>query len=605
MNAARTFIFLFLGLFWASWSIGQCTTCHTTITNNQSGSITVSAGQTLCISASGSFSGSITLRSNSTLCNLGSVTATSLSTNSSSTIDNFGNFELGSSVSLNGSLTNSGTFSVTGTFTSNATIVNAGSFSHTGNFNNSTSGNASLSNTGDFTVDGDFSNNNDLSNDLGAEFFCTGAFSNTSSGSASLLNEGVFTVGTGFTNSNELENRGTLTVNGDFNNTSSGNASIINSGTARVKGDFTNSNDLNNSGIFSIQGDFSQSNTGSAEIHNEGEMYFEQDVDSDNDIFNEGTINIGGTFTNKKWSGIYYSAPNSLLVVDSLVNEHIITSTTNAYGQIQVVGYSQNSGTVATYLDVCIMGNGGNWNSNTGTVNSNVTYCTTPVATPKFSLNIKVFLEGCYNLSSKQMATTLRGHKVLPAHTPFNKAPWGRNLDCEVADSVADISTDMVDWVLVEFRSGTAASTKFFEKTFFLTSAGTLTDAKGSPATIDTFSQTSFYIVVAARNYLGVMSASPITVSGGAIQCDFTNDMDMAYSTGAPAMFEVGPGVYALIGGDANADGTINALDAMNWYENNSSSGYLNADLNFDNLVNNSDKNIWKTRNGLSIQYPK
>lgn len=605
MYLPKTIGFLLVGLSWAVWATGQCTTCHTTISNNQSGSITVSAGQTLCITSSGSFTGTITLRANSTLCNQGTVSASSLTTNSSSTIENHGNFALGNSINLNGLLTNTGLFEATGTFTSNAAIVNSGTFYNTGNFNNSTSGNTSLSNTGDFTVDGNFSNNNDLSNDLGAEFYCSGTFSNTSAGGASLINDGSLAVGAGFTNSNDLENTGTLTIDGDFNNTSSGAATIVNSGSATIKGDFINSNDLNNAGDFTISGDFSQSNTGSAEINNEGNLYFEQDVYSDNDIFNEGFITVGGTFTNKKWSGAYYSAPNSLLVVDSLVNENTITSTTNEYGQIQVVSYSQNSGSVATYLDVCILGNGGNWNSNTGTVNGNVTYCTTPVETPMYSLNIKVFLESCYNPTNGQMTTALRSHRVLPAHTPFSKAPWGRNLDCEVEDSVEDISTDMVDWVLVELRTGTSPDTKFFEKSFFLTRTGSLTDAKGNPAAIDTFAQASFYIVVEARNHLGVMSASQVSVIGGAIQYDFTADLDQAYSTGAPAMVEVEPGVFALIGGDANADGTINALDAMDWHDNNNDTGYLNADLNFDNLVNNSDKNIWKTRNGLSIQYPK
>ncbi len=50
-----------------------------------------------------------------------------------------------------------------------------------------------------------------------------------------------------------------------------------------------------------------------------------------------------------------------------------------------------------------------------------------------------------------------------------------------------------------------------------------------------------------------------------------------------------------MIGGDANADRTINELDGIEaWVNQAGHTGYLSGDVNMDTQVNNPDKNdIW------------
>ena len=66
-------------------------------------------------------------------------------------------------------------------------------------------------------------------------------------------------------------------------------------------------------------------------------------------------------------------------------------------------------------------------------------------------------------------------------------------------------SSDIVDWVLVELRVGTATSAGM--RAAFLKNDGTIVDLDGtSPVEFDGISSGNYYIVVKHRNHLAVMS---------------------------------------------------------------------------------------------------
>ena len=62
-----------------------------------------------------------------------------------------------------------------------------------------------------------------------------------------------------------------------------------------------------------------------------------------------------------------------------------------------------------------------------------------------------------------------------------------------------------------------------------------------------------------------------------------------------------------MIGGDANADGTINEFDlSEKWSSNVGKTGYFMGDGNMDSQVNNQDKNdTWYLNNGSFVQVPE
>ena len=82
---------------------------------------------------------------------------------------------------------------------------------------------------------------------------------------------------------------------------------------------------------------------------------------------------------------------------------------------------------------------------------------------------------------------------------------------------------------------------------------------------------------------------------------DFTASSSRYYG-GTAAAVEVETGVWAMIAGDANADGYITTSDYNLWLpENNSAaSGYLATDMNLDGNVTTSDYNLWLPNNNAA-----
>ena len=74
---------------------------------------------------------------------------------------------------------------------------------------------------------------------------------------------------------------------------------------------------------------------------------------------------------------------------------------------------------------------------------------------------------------------------------------------------------DIVDWVLIELRTGTASGTKVGTRAAFLKSDGTIVDIDGtSPVRFAGLTEGNYYVVVRHRNHLAIMSANAIPLSG-------------------------------------------------------------------------------------------
>ena len=70
-----------------------------------------------------------------------------------------------------------------------------------------------------------------------------------------------------------------------------------------------------------------------------------------------------------------------------------------------------------------------------------------------------------------------------------------------------------MDWILVQLRTGTAASTAVQTRAAFLMSDGSIHDIDGSNrVNFIGLSSGSYYIVVIHRNHLAVMSHDPVSL---------------------------------------------------------------------------------------------
>ncbi len=156
----------------------------------------------------------------------------------------------------------------------------------------------------------------------------------------------------------------------------------------------------------------------------------------------------------------------------------------------------------------------------------------------------------------------------------------------------------MVDWVLIELRDTTDAAlatgeTMIAQQAAFLLNDGSVVGLDGS--SILSFNHSinhSLFVVVWHRNHISVLSAYPATSNGLVYNYDFSTAASQAYGTDAQK--HLGNSIYGMIGGDANADGNIDATDKTLWMNQTGTTDYLPEDFDLDGQVNNLDKNdIW------------
>ena len=229
------------------------------------------------------------------------------------------------------------------------------------------------------------------------------------------------------------------------------------------------------------------------------------------------------------------------------------------------------------------------------------------------SLDLKVFLEGPY-AGSNQMSTDLNPDHISLAQ-PFNTAPWNYTGD----EFVFPIpSPDIVDWVLVELRDAATAADATGADTIARQAAFVLKD--GSIVGMDgsgrlTFDNTfdydvteNLFVVIQHRNHLGIMSANPLVKTNGYYAYDFTDDAAKTYGgiAGIKQLETFGVGAWGMIGGDGDANGTVNNIDKTSfWSILSGKSGYLSGDYNLDSEINNQDKNdIWLDNVDENSQVP-
>ena len=190
------------------------------------------------------------------------------------------------------------------------------------------------------------------------------------------------------------------------------------------------------------------------------------------------------------------------------------------------------------------------------------------------------------------MTTTLNSSALisLTSETAFPAAKFGYT-----ARLIASIpNASIIDWILVELRTETAANTKIAAQAGFLKSDGTIVDLDGTSPLSMSVSAGSYYVVARHRNHLAIMSAAPVALSGTSTLYNFTTAQAQAF--GANPMNDLGGGVFGMVAGDANGDGVVkynlSNNDRLLIYNrignsgfNVTVNGYYSEDLNLDGIV--------------------
>lgn len=209
----------------------------------------------------------------------------------------------------------------------------------------------------------------------------------------------------------------------------------------------------------------------------------------------------------------------------------------------------------------------------------------------RYYLSTKIYLEGPYN-NNGLMDNELTN--LIPLTQPYNVAPYNYYGD----ENLAEIPSNVVDWVLVEMRSGTpslsAQNTVIIEtKAGLLLNSGEVVNTDGvSPLPFQNIEEgASYHICIRHRNHLDVISSESVVASNEIIY-DFTTAADKAF--GEQQLKELDLGTYGLFASDFNQDGLIQSTDYDLWFTLPALLNvYSNIDANLDGVIQATDYDSW------------
>lgn len=228
-----------------------------------------------------------------------------------------------------------------------------------------------------------------------------------------------------------------------------------------------------------------------------------------------------------------------------------------------------------------------------------------PEAPQNKYLDLKVYLEGAYNGTNMNIAST----SIFPENQPFNQSPWNYNGN---ESSSGYIPNNITDWVLVELRetSGNAnlaiPETKIWEQACLLLNDGTIINAVDFDLPkIDFSINENVYAIIRHRNHLDIISENPLVLADSLYIYNFAAAEDQVF--GATIGYkELSPNVWGMVSGDANGDWIIDQLDKDMWINQVGNSGYLPADFNMNTQIDNSDKTeYWFINQGYTSPIPE
>ncbi len=212
------------------------------------------------------------------------------------------------------------------------------------------------------------------------------------------------------------------------------------------------------------------------------------------------------------------------------------------------------------------------------------------------TFDVKIFLEGAYQPSTDNMATAINA--ILPLSQPYDSTLFdGTQLDYDGLESVLTMPTNIVDWVLVQLRTGNPANPPMDSvatRAALLKSDGTIVDTSGIGAVrFPGQPDGNYYLVVFHRNHLGVMTPSAVALSSSSAHYDFTTAGSKAF--GSDPMKEVELGVWGLYAAEADVNGLNNANDFNKWLVDTKAvaTGYIQTDFDLEGQATASDFNLW------------
>ncbi len=133
-------------------------------------------------------------------------------------------------------------------------------------------------------------------------------------------------------------------------------------------------------------------------------------------------------------------------------------------------------------------------------------------------LQLKTMLGGSYDITNGLMKDELRQNALIPLTEPYTSLGYthigggGETISSSVLTATGDGA--IVDWVVLELRSGTNPETIIATRSALLQADGDIVDVDGvSPIAFPSVPSGNYYVAIRHRNHLGTMTATPITIT--------------------------------------------------------------------------------------------
>ena len=225
------------------------------------------------------------------------------------------------------------------------------------------------------------------------------------------------------------------------------------------------------------------------------------------------------------------------------------------------------------------------------------------------TLKAKVFLESV-DPGTRLMNDYLRTVYNFPTLDPYSTSPYNTVFVhvnsgpvATTTSAVLSVSGNdaIVDWVFLELRSGTSGATSVVQtRAALLQRDGDIVGMDGISPVSFSGTPASYFVAVRHRNHLGFRTSDLVPLSTSATILNFTDNSVPLYGTfpvntvGATTPYAV------MISGDANEDGSVDAVDSIIWETNNGlfDDYHYTSDYNLDGSVDSVDSINWETNNG-------
>lgn len=204
-------------------------------------------------------------------------------------------------------------------------------------------------------------------------------------------------------------------------------------------------------------------------------------------------------------------------------------------------------------------------------------------------IQVRLFLEGFYDLQQQRMHTQLLAQNALPSSQPYQVAPFSYN----GLESVTTWPANTVDWVLIELRAANDLSNVVARSAALLRADGQLMNTDGTPGiSFDDVNDGTYHLAVFHRNHLAVISAEPIPTNTPSFQYDFSTSATQAMGD---SPLKLSGQVWAIRSGDADHNHIVNNQDYNLWKtQQGQSAVYDNRDLNADGQIDGNDFQLWR-----------